>query len=446
MGFRHLGVQLSLRVVALLGELVLLAWALVLPGYHAAAVLLVVIAALQVAELVRFLARGNRELTRFLDALRYGDFSQRFQFEQRGAGFGELGEACTAIVERFKQQRQQQERDLRQLRALLEHVPVPLISAHGDGRLTLWNNAARRLFGAVAVTRVEDLRGFGEPLYRSVCELQPGQRQLTGFSTEGVELQLAITAAELVTEGASEKLISLHNIQGELDRTELRAWQDLIRVLTHEIMNSITPVASLSQTAVDLIDDVRNQPDDAAALADVAAAVATVASRSDSLMQFVSRYRALARLPEPQRETFLLMPLLEQVQRVVSAGDTAVEVSWRVTVEPESLSLQADRQMVEQVLINLAQNACQAVASGAEPEVTLQARLNSRGQVVVQVRDNGPGVPAALVDTIFVPFFTTRAEGSGVGLALARQVMIAHGGQIGYRDSTGGGACFSLVF
>jgi nitrogen fixation/metabolism regulation signal transduction histidine kinase len=339
---------------------------------------------------------------------------------------------------------------LRHQRALVEHIPVPLLTVHPDDSLTLQNNAARRLFGAAHVTRVNDLRQFGESFTRAVDEAIPGDRELVRFAVEGVEYHLTLATTEVIIAGERERLISLQDIQSELDATQAEAWQDLVRVLTHEIMNSITPVTSLARTASDLVDDVVDEigPDSPIAeeLGDVQHAVATVARRSDSLMQFIDSYRQITRLAPPEKKRVALAGLFETVTRLAAAEWQDERVSLTSEVEPSGLYVYADRDLLEPVLLNLLRNAWQATQSVDQPAVRINGRMNRRGNTVIEIIDNGPGVPDEIANKIFVPFFTTREGGSGVGLALARQVMIAHGGFIRLGRNEGPGAVFSLTF
>ena len=230
---------------------------------------------------------------------------------------------------------------------------------------------------------------------------------------------------------------------------QLSAWQDLVRVLTHEIMNSITPVASLAKTAVDLLDDVSAkvaQTEIVGELEDVKDAVNTVARRSDGLMNFVSSYRQLTRLPTPEKTRFKLGDLFADVTRMTTSDWLGKGLALTTNVDPSELDVFADRQMVEQVLINLLQNCEHAIIDTKHGQVALSARLNQRGHVTLEVSDNGPGIPDDIASRIFVPFYTTRREGSGVGLALSRQVMIAHRGTITFTNNEQGGARFTLVF
>jgi two-component system nitrogen regulation sensor histidine kinase NtrY len=449
MGFNRFSLLLTLRLALVMLLLVALVYCVVQPGLHAATALVLGLLALLVYEVFRFVSRTNHEVSRFLDAARYADFGQRFDFGSLGAGFEELGHTFTHILERLRTQRSDQEAELRHLKALLEHVPVPLISLHSDGHVSLWNNPARRLFGSGQLTQVEDLAAYGAEFAQRVAAAQPGERQLAIFSVDGMERRLTIAASQIIMRGETERLISLQDIQSELDGTQLEAWQDLVRVLTHEIMNSITPVASLAKTTVDLVDDaagkVTDHPDVVSELADVKDAVETVARRSDSLMSFVTSYRRLTQLPPPDKSDFEVAALLEAVRQLAAGGDTRGS-ALSVAVTPPGLALCADRGMLEQVLLNLLRNSEQALEGSDAGEIRLTARLNRRGNVCIDVDDNGPGIPADLKRRIFVPFFTTKRDGSGVGLALSRQVMIAHGGSISVTDLEPRGTRFTLTF
>jgi two-component system nitrogen regulation sensor histidine kinase NtrY len=382
--------------------------------------------------------------------VRFADYSQRFDFEKAGSGFASLGRTFTAIIEEMRERRSDQESEMRHLKALVEHIPVPLMTLHADDAITLQNNAARRLFGAAHVTRVNDLRQFGTGFARAVDEAIPGDRELVTFTVEGAEYRLTLAATEIIIAGDRERLISLQDIQSEIDATQAEAWQDLVRVLTHEIMNSITPVTSLAQTAAELVDDVVREtgPDSPIAeeLEDVQSAVATVARRSDSLMQFIDGYRQISRLAPPEKKRVALADLFETAKSLAQAEWNDPRVVLSSNVEPSGLYVYADRDLLEPVLLNLLRNAWQATRGLESPGIELRGRLNRRGNTVIEIEDNGHGVPEDIATKIFVPFFTTREGGSGVGLALARQVMIAHGGFIRLGQRQGSGAMFTLTF
>jgi len=448
--YRQYTVQLAIRLLVTGLAMFAVVWLAVQPGYHGMTALAGVALAFFAFELWRFINRSNKETTRFLDAARYADFSQRFNLDGMGSGFGALGRTFTDILDRQRSMRMKQETEARHLRALIEHIPVPLLTLHGDESVTLQNNAARRLFGAAHVTRVKDLRQFGASFHDAVLQAVPGKRELVTFSVEDVEYQLTLATTELVVASDSERLISLQDIQTELDESQAQAWQDLVRVLTHEIMNSITPVTSLARTANDVVEDVLDKtgPESPIAedLSDLRDAVATVARRSDSLMQFVDSYRQITRLAPPHKKRIQLAELFDAASRLAVAEWPGSKVSLAQDITPSGLDVYADRDLLEPVLLNLLRNAWQATKDLDDPQIRLLGRLNRRGNVVIEVRDNGPGVPDELARKIFVPFFTTRKGGSGVGLALARQVMIAHGGFIRVDSGDNAGAKFTLIF
>ena len=448
--YRQFSIVLAVRLIVVGTALTAVVWLFLRPGYHSATIIAAAFLVISAAELWWFVGKTNREVARFLDAARYADFSQRFSLDDVGTGFGELGDTFGDILERMYEQRADQEREVRRLTALIDHIPVPLLAVHGDNSITLQNNASRRLFGAADVTQLNDLRRFGASFHDSVAEAVPGDRELVTFVVEGIEYHLTLAATENIIAGESSRLISLQDIQSELDVTQAQAWQDLVRVLTHEIMNSITPVTSLATTASDVMDDViekseNNEPiaDD---LVDLRDAVHTVARRSDSLMQFVHSYRQLTRLAPPEKKRVRIAELFDSVVQLAEAEWSGSNQFISLNTEPTQLDVYADRDLLEPVLLNLLRNALQATKDVARPAIALRGRLNRRGNVVIELSDNGPGIPDELAKKIFVPFFTTKEEGSGVGLALARQVMTAHSGFIRVGQSQSGGAKFTLTF
>ncbi|MFT5675471.1 MAG: two-component system nitrogen regulation sensor histidine kinase NtrY [Paraglaciecola sp.] len=454
MGFRKFSLLIVLRTMLLIANLVVLTILLTTPGYHVASLVTFALLIFQCTNLLSFITKTNQELVRFLDAARYADFSQRFDLSTLGTGFGELGHAFSDILERFHSVRSSKEEELGHLKAMVEHVPVPILSIDSDGLLTLWNNAARKLFGTNEVTKLDDLLPFGEEFAQYLSSVQIGKKRLISFDIDGMEHQLSISATQILRANKQETLVSMQDIQSELDIAQLQAWQDLVRVLTHEMMNSITPVASLAKTAVDLVADtqsnalttVSDNPQLLEDLNDIAEAVNTVARRSDSLMQFVGNYRKLFRLPKPNKQPIKVSQLFDQVTRLSTQHWQEKNISLISNVHPAELEIGIDLGMVEQMLINLLQNAEHAVQGMDSAQVNISAFLNRRGHVVIEVSDNGSGIADDIGKKIFVPFFTTKKEGSGVGLALSHQVMLAHDGKIKFEQCDNGGALFRLTF
>ena len=234
MVYKRFSLLLAIRLAVLGVAIIATLWLFLQPGLHSAMFLATGVVVILAAELWWFISRTNREVARFLDAARHADYSQRFSFEELGTGFGELADAFTDILNRMFEQRVDQEAETRRLRALIDHIPIPLMTLHGDESITLQNNAARRLFGAQHVTQLDDLKQFGTNFHTAVSEAVPGGRELVTFTVEGIEYHLTLATTENIVAGESSRLVSLQDIQSELNVTQAEAWQDLVRVLTHE--------------------------------------------------------------------------------------------------------------------------------------------------------------------------------------------------------------------
>jgi len=458
MAFKKFPLVLTSTIVSILVTLIALSFLLTRSGYYAVTLIIAVLLINQCMFIYRFIVKTNTELTRFLEAARNSDFSQHYKFNQLGAGFEELGQTFTDISRQFQLNRTEQAQELSHYKAIIEHSPVPLISIPSQGEVILWNKSARQLFSSSQVHFTTDLKQFGEDFFQCVSAIQLDKRQLVNFKVNDIEQQFTLSATQITIAGKQEKLISMQNIQNELDDMQLQAWQDLTRVLTHEIMNSITPVTSLAKTAVVLLNNINNKfininefdqeqlTELRAELPNVTNAVQTVARRSDGLMEFIGNYRRVTNLPKLKKQSIKLTDLFKQVSSIATQHWSAKDIQLQSNITPSSLSIDIDINMVEQILINLLQNSEQAVESIAKPQISLQAFLNKGGHVVIDVADNGIGVPKEIEKQIFLPFFTTKHTGSGIGLALTRQVMTAHNGIVKLEQSASGGALFRLIF
>jgi two-component system, NtrC family, nitrogen regulation sensor histidine kinase NtrY len=321
------------------------------------------------------------------------------------------------------------------LEVVMRHVPVPLIAARSDDSLRLVNNPVRRLTGLSSLRHLDDLAQVDAELPALLKGIAPGQQQLLQVRIRDVPAELRVAVSEIRVDGEAERLFSIENLSGELTAREASAWRNLIRVLTHEIMNTLTPVTSLAQTCTSMLDNP-------AASDDVREAVSTIARRSEGLMKFVSRYRELLKVPQPVPVPVNVLATLQDVVKLMAAELTGVAV--RIDVSPESLELHADRQLLDQLLLNIVKNAIEAMKDTRDPELHLSAQLEF-GRTVIRVSDNGPGIADDIVDQVFIPFFTTKREGSGIGLSVSRQIMTAHGGQMAI-SRKGARTVVSLVF
>ena len=430
------------RAVALLGAMILLAYLLFETSFIITPTVVALLCIALLVEFVFFVQRTNREVSRFFDSIRHADFSHRVDPKLRGAGFEELAQSMREVTERLQAFRNAGESDRLQLKSIVEHVPVPMFGVIANERVVLHNHAARRLFGTRPAASVEDLERISLELVKAIHRQIPGQSTLINIPSEDADVhKMTLSLTEIIVGNEHQKLITLQNIGDALAASELEAWQQMAQVLAHEIMNSLTPVASLANTAKTLLDDESGNSQ-----AQAREAISTVAHRADSLMGFVQGYRRFTRLPAPTMETLCVSALLSDMASLVSAEIEKAGITLNVETPEIDLQLRGDRQQLEQVLINLVRNAMDALAQIDQPEIRLVGRRDRRGRVVIEVQDNGDGIPESMRDRVFVPYFSTRSGGSGVGLALTRQVMIAHGGSVTIADAEPNGTRIGLVF
>lgn len=447
MGSERFALQIALRIGALFAGLVLLAWLLLATRLVAVSALVGVAVLVQAWLVVRYVHRTNRELGRLLDAIRYDDFQQSFTIGQLGPSFADLKHTFDDVMLRFREARLDREAQRRYLEALVEHVPVAILAVHDDGKVEVLNNAARRLLNSTTTTTADALLAHGADFQRDVLRSRTGERVLSRMASDGVQRHLVLSTTQLTVAGANVRLITLQDIQSELDWNELSAWQDMARVLSHEILNSLTPISSLARTADDMVGELARRTDSGDELvADIHDAIQTMARRSDGLMRFVRSYRQFTQLPPPTLRPLVLGEYLARHEKLFQTEWAGRGIELQLEAAG-GLTVLADETLLDQAVINLLRNAADAASSaGAPPRVWLDARLSERGRPVIEIGDNGPGVDASLGDKIFLPFFTTKPDGSGIGLALARQVMLVHKGAITALPRPGGGALFRLTF
>lgn len=445
MSFASLGrrfeVGLALRIAVLLIACIALAWAVARPGLYATSLLAGLITGAALAELWLFLRRTNLAIARFVEALGHGDLTQGFSGLGSGSGFDALGASLDGAIALLRRERAATEDRNRTLEALIDDVPSPLISIDADARVTLLNKAARRLLPGVGV-RLADLAAHGAGFAADVAAMKPGERRATRLEVGGAPTAALLSMAEVRPgRGTAMRILSIQPIQQELDRAELAAQTDLVRVLTHEIMNSMTPVTSLSATAASLI-AAADKGDDPQ-ISDARDAIETVARRAESVMHFVRTYRQLTRPPELRRRRVALAPLFAELKRLHNSDWPQMPLATSLT--PAGLDIDADPDLLAQLLINLVRNAAEAAAGEEQPAVSLAATALKGGRIAIDVTDNGPGVPEALRQDIFLPFFSTKSEGTGVGLSLARQIALAHDGSLTCEPASPRGTRFRLL-
>lgn len=402
--------------------------------------------------LYRYVNDTNRRLARFFESVRYSDFAIRFSSARdKGDSFAEVNRQFNEVLEAFRQTRAEKEANLLFLNTIVQHLSAGILVFDAQSGVLVSNSAAFQLLGVYRLHHLHDLPERHKALSQFVQNLKSKGKMLYQPETNR---QLAVQGVSVSLQGRAVRLLTLQNIHPELQRKEVDAWRNLTRVLRHEIMNSVTPIVSLVETAQDIVqyDLPKN-----AATDDLTEALEVVAVRSRGLVNFVEAYRSFSAIPQPRLEDISAKTLLERVVQLAVSENKDQVIAIESFVQPENLRLQADAGQLEMVLLNLVKNAREAfqtnlssnsvaVDPASQPRITLRAGADPRGRPFIEVEDNGPGIPTELLEEIFIPFFTTKSTGTGVGLSISKQILQLHGGDIRVSTSVGGGARFVLEF
>ncbi len=392
-----------------------------------------IVVILQLFELYRYISKTNRKLTRFLESVKYSDFASGFSADNKlGKSFKDLNLAFNQVLEAFRKARSEKEEHLLYLNTIVEHVSTGLISFDMEGKVELINATAKRFLKIETLRNIDDLIEKQSRLYKVLFDLPTGKSEL--FRLEG-DIQLSVTATEIILRGKKVKLVALQNIQPELQKKELEAWQNLTKVLRHEIMNSITPIASLTSTLKDVLMEDLTELDgryelNEEAVDDLQDGLKTIAGRSQGLIKFIDAYRDYTSIPLPQIKTIPIEGLFEHIAQLLKAEIRKSKVKLTCHVEPKEMVLHADEELIEQVLINLIKNAIEAIGENKSPIIELKATYNELENPRISITDNGQGIVREALEQIFVPFYTTKKSGNGIGLSLSRQIMQLHNGTL----------------
>lgn len=438
-----------LRTAVLSSSVFVSVWLIEHTQWYATIALCVAAVIAQLALLMQFALRSSHEMARFLDAVAVDDTSQGFSGLSQDGTYSELGTAMNRVLARLRDGRSEREAQSLYLQALINHVPVALLSIDDSGRVQLLNMAARRLF-ETALTQTAQFTRHGEQFAVGLESLRPGGTAIVKMERVSGSLQLKAAVTSVATGGVRQRLVSLQNIESEMSAQELAAWQTVIRVMAHEMMNSLTPVSSLAATAHNLVGDVLQQlqADDprAATLRDAHDALETVARRSEGLLHFVQNHRRLTKRLATKIEVTPVSRVFARLQRLLGSDLAARDIQMSANVEPETLEIAVDVDLLDQALINLVRNAIEALRDVGTAQISLSARRDSDGHIAISVADNGPGIGPDQREKVFVPFYTTKRQGSGIGLTIVRQIATAHGASVDISQTPGGGTTVSLRF
>jgi len=404
-------------------------------------------AIISIWELIRFLERENRDLGNFLMSIKQQDFSG--SYSHSGRSNSRLYEAFNVITAEFAHLRQEKESNYHFLQVIVEHSTVPMICFREEnGEVTLMNQAAKTLFNRPFIKSIETLKKIDKGLFKQVSELESGEKTLLKVLIDRELTHLSVMAKELKMEGELYKLVSFQDIKAEMDEQEIESWQKLIRVLTHEIKNSAIPISTL----IEVINQMITQDDgslkdlsqlDSDDLDDLKVGIATVEKRSKGLVKFVNAYSELAKLPTPKIQVTDTKVLIIDVLSLLRQDLQQAGIILNENIGSHQIKI--DPELVEQMLINLIKNAKEALEGCDKKEISISTH-SKENQVILSIKDTGPGMDKEVLHNIFIPFYTTKKHGSGIGLSLSKQIMRAHKGDLQVKSEVGAGTEFTLVF
>ena len=451
MVFRNFRFQVLLRVSILIFLIVAVVTVLTYTDWRVTPIVCIGLLVFCVSDLIHYVEHTNRTFTEFLNSIYYQDFSTKVPANDNGTAFSHLSAAYKLITDSFRRISYQKEAHLSLLEAVVDHLQVSIICVDGMGHIKLINTAAKRLFKTPHIHHIDGLRRIDAFVYRCVNKLQPGEQQLISANIKGKAVSLSVVNNEFSVEGQSYKLLSFNNIRDELEQKESDAWQKLIRVLAHEIMNSATPILSLSSSIKSMLtsgDGFTHTINDLSVdeQRDLVRSLDSIESRSKGLIHFVDAYRGLTQIPEPKPQLTDLPRLIQNVTHLLMPDIVEAKINLQTVFDTGYLQAKIDPQQIEQVLINLLRNAIQALEHRESPKITISVKKNAFDKIVVDVEDNGTGISGDNLANIFMPFYTTKAKGTGVGLSISRQIMFMNRGLFTVESTEGEGSRFRLEF
>ncbi len=410
--------------------------------------LFLVIVVIQIVFLLRYSESSFKKVRVFLDNIKQDKYSQLYPVKFDGSETDDLHIEFNAILAKLKEDQSEREAAAQFYRSVFKHIGIGLFTFGEDGDIQLMNTSAKRILNVENLEHISELENINKELFLAIENLRTGGSELVKIAHPDGIMQLSVYVIELLMRGEKYKLVTLQNIQSELEEKEMEAWQNLVKILTHEIMNSITPISSLAGTIRDEIESKLEHIEDVSQsdMEDYLMGINTIEKRSEGLTNFVADFRSLAHIPTPKFSSISISVLFDQLEVLLQHQLDQQKITLIKELNPKELILFGDQTQIEQVLINLAQNAIQALDGADKKEIRLCAFIDEAGKIILEVKDSGKGIDQEALSKIFIPFFTTKKKGSGIGLSLSKQIMRRHKGNIQVRSKPGEGTTFKLIF
>ncbi len=443
-------ISLTIRVILLLVSITAGAFCIVNQRYTLL-IFVGLIVVFQILNFIQFINKTNTELSQFIEAVQYRDFSLQFTEKNAPVSVRQLRRAFNQINSTFKQLSSEREEQYQYLQKILELVDTGILSYDQEGNVGWINEAFKRMMNVPYLRNISSLEKRDESVYQTIMSLTNGDSQLVKINHK----QVLLAKTTFLNEDIETNLIAFQNVNEAIEDTEAQAYQKLLRVMTHEIMNSVAPIASLAETMEGAIarrkgkmetggKEFGGKNDDD--FDDISLGISTIRKRSENLLKFADTYRQLAKVSMTSFSEFYVRDLFEGVEILLENQIEQKNIEFDVVIKDFEMKIEGDMVLIEQVLINLIINAIDAVKAQQNPSIILSAFRNNQEQMIIEVRDNGVGMSDELMDKIFVPFFTSKPNGSGIGLSLSKQIMALHKGAITVNSVEGKGTAFRLTF
>ena len=443
---KRLSIQVILRIVLIIINATLIAWIFGDMRLFFNQIILIIILAGQIWELIHYINHTNRELTRLFLAIRHADFSATFHQRGLGKSFEELQSSMGEIIQSYRDVKIEKEAQYQFLQLLVNQIQVGIIALQEE-TIILINPTAEKILGIENVKNWKLFEHLRPVLARELTE--DGKKLMEVKSDEGTKI-LAAEISTFMMIDKHYKLITLQDINSQIEQKEIEAWHKLIRILTHEIMNSITPISSLSETMQSMLSDKEGNQKSLEAIqdetiGDIRFSLNTIQKRSERLMDFVENYRTLTRVPKPHVEPVPVRSFLLSIENLMREEFLRHAITFKIALEDEHQQIVFDPVLIEQVMINLLRNAIHALEDRTDKRIEIKTTTQG-GHTIMEVSDNGKGIPENELKDIFIPFFSTKKEGSGIGLSLSKQIMSLHHGRIRVNSRVNEGTSFHLLF